>query len=222
MTPANGLTIATSPRKVEAVLRMLGVRRGARAVPVAIVVTLAMISTLSPRGACAAEAPREQPPPVRVLPASEILWPLLQLIPSPEVAFGDGRTTAALRWELTPLLYSFGLREPSSRVRAFFVPPPARFTGSFELVGSVEYAPGPPGVSDWVARLGARVTLPLVDRGEALALSLGTAAFLNDGDVRPSFDVGLLTLFGTCGIRATLSPELAGRQIIVTLVLRFF
>lgn len=189
---------------------------------IAIAAAFVIASILNPQAAGAVETPSAQQSSPRVLPASEILWPLLQLVPSPEITFGDGRVSGGLRWELSPFLYSFGLREPRTRVRAFFVPPSARFTGSLELVGSAEYAPGPPETSDWVGRLGVRVNVPLVDRGEALALSVGTAAFLNDGHVRPSFDMALLTLFGTCGVRATFSPELAGRQVIVTLALRFF
>jgi len=194
----------------------------ARALTIAVAVTVALTSTLYPRPTGAVETPPAQPHSPQVLPATEILWPLLQLIPSPQIAFGDGRAYVGLRWELTPLLYSFGLREPRTRARFSFIAPPARFTGSFEFTGAAEYAPGPPGSSAWISRLGVRATLPLVDRGEALALSIGSSAYLNDGHVRPSFDIGLLSLFGTCGVRATFSPELAGRQAIVTLALRFF
>jgi hypothetical protein len=157
-----------------------------------------------------------------VLPAIGLLWPLSQLIPSPEIAWGDGKAAAGARWELVPIHYSFGLRAPRTRFHAFFIPPPAYFTGSVEIVASPEYVPAPRDASGWIGRLGIRATLPLVDRGETLAISVGVSEYLNDGRPRTAFDVGLMTLFGTCGVRATISPGLAERQTIITLVLRFF
>src|SRR5262249_17835578 len=73
-------------------------------------------------------------------------WALPRFLPSPELAFGRQRslddaghvdrgvsTAFGLRWQLTPVLWSFGVHRRQSRWRFFVVDPFARQSGSLEL-----------------------------------------------------------------------------------------
>ena len=72
-------------------------------------------------------------------PELTLEWALWQLVPSPELAFGDGGALFGLRWQLTPLLYAFALDPRLSPWRAFIAEPIVRHGGSIELFLSPEY-----------------------------------------------------------------------------------
>jgi hypothetical protein len=159
-------------------------------------------------------------------------WALLQLVPSPEIAVGrletegpsgevDSSTRAAfgLRWQLTPLLWSFGVHPRQSRWRSFLVDPSARHSGSIELSASFEYIGGH--VDRLLARPGLRVYLPVAHKGEYLSVSLGTSIYDYDG-ARVAYDAGVYLLGGFVGLQVTVAPAHAPLGGIATLSLRCF
>lgn len=159
-------------------------------------------------------------------------WLLLQAIPSPELAFGRHRTITAtgavekdsspsfgLRWQLTPVLWSFGVHPSQSRWRTFVVDPIARHSGSLELSTSAEYIAGH--VDRLIVRPGLRAYLPLVQKGEYLSMSLGTSAYSYAG-LRVAYDVGAYFIGGLVGLQVTVAPTHAPLAAITTLSLRYF
>jgi hypothetical protein len=156
-----------------------------------------------------------------------LAWFIVQLIPSPEVAVGrvhtpDASTEAAfgLRWQVTPLLWSWGTNRHASRWRTFVVDPLARHAGSLELTGTVEYFFG--NVDRAIVRPGVRGYFPLVQRGEYLSMSLGTSTYAYDEKMRVAYDVGAYVLWGLFGVQATIAPENGPLTAIGTFRIRYF
>lgn len=162
-----------------------------------------------------------------------LLWMALQLIPSPEVAFGritrtdiEGKKSAevesafGLRWQLTPVLWSWGVHRRSSRLRWFVVDPLARNSGSIELDTTFEYLWGH--VDRMLVRPGVRATFPLVQRGEYLSFSIGTSTYVYDRTPRVAYDGGIYFLYGIFGVQATVAPAHDPLTTIATFRIRYF
>lgn len=169
----------------------------------------------------------------RVTPRPSLLWLALQLLPSPEVALGrqktigvDGAvdrgvsTTWGLRWQATPLLWSFGVHRAQPRWRTFVVDPIARHSGSIELSTSFEYVAGD--IDRVLVRPGIRTYLPVAQRGEYLSVSLGTSVYAFESALRVAYDVGAYTLGGLFGVQLTLAPTHAPLTAIGTFRIRYF
>jgi hypothetical protein len=165
-------------------------------------------------------------------PRPTLGWAILQLLPSPEIAVGRQRhidltgavdeslsTAFGLRWQVTPVLWSFGVHRSQSRWRYFVVDPFARVSGSLELSAAFEYIGGH--VDRLLARPGLRAYLPLAQKGEYLSMSLGTSVYSYEG-LRVAYDVGVYTLGGIVGLRVTVAPTHAPLAGIATLNLRYF
>lgn len=161
-----------------------------------------------------------------------IPWFVAQLVPSPQIAFGQTKHIAAdgsvdeqtrsafgLRWQVTPVLWSFGVHRKLSGWRFFIVDPLARQSGSIELSTSFEYIGGH--VDRLLARPGLRVYLPVAQRGEYLSVSLGTSAYAYDG-LRVAYDVGVYVLSGLFGVQLTAAPAHDPMAAIATLRFRYF
>jgi hypothetical protein len=151
------------------------------------------------------------------------IWTLAQLVPSPLLVIGQHHVGGGMRWQLTPLLYSFGIAERP--LRTFYVSPIARHSGAIELHGSPEWACcAADGSSSWLVRAGLRLYLPLVEHGEVLSWSLGGSYYRALGIEDGGFagDLGLYTLFGVVGLNLTVSPLLARREVMVSLNIRYF
>ncbi len=168
----------------------------------------------------------------RVTPYPTLGWALFQLVPSPELAIGRQRriaptgevdespTTAfGLRWQLTPVLWSFGVHRKQPRWRYFVVDPFARVSGSLELSTSIEYIGGH--VDRVLVRPGVRAYLPLAQKGEYLSMSLGTSVYSYEG-LRVAYDVGAYLLAGVLGFQVTVAPAHAPLAGIATINLRYF
>jgi len=150
-------------------------------------------------------------------------WLLTQLIPSPELAIGDEGGLFGLRWQLTPLLYSFGLDRRLSRFRAFVVEPLVRTSGSIELFFSPEYLALDTAFSRRFGfRGGVRAYFPVLEKGDYLSVSLGTAYARYDGRNAVSYQLGAYVLFGFLGFEQSFLPALDQARWISTLNLRFF
>lgn len=159
-------------------------------------------------------------------------WLLFQLLPSPELAFGKTkvidatgkvddsiRTAFGLRWQVTPLLWSFGVHHSQSRWRYFVVDPFARHSGSIELSTSFEWIGGH--YDGLIARPGVRVYLPVLEKGEKLSTSLGTSIYAADG-LRVAYDAGIYVLNGFLGLQVTVAPRHQPLATIATLRIRYF
>lgn len=150
-------------------------------------------------------------------------WFATQLIPSPELAIGDDGAAFGLRWQLVPLLYSFGIDRRLSPFRAFVVEPLVRTSGSIELFVSPEYL----AIDDEFARrfgyrVGVRAHFPLLERGDYLSFSLGTAYVRFAGREAASYQFGVYLLFGFLGLEQSFVPALSDARWIGTLNVRFF
>jgi hypothetical protein len=202
---------------------------------VLVLATLIAATTASP---ARCDAPPEPPlPPVRRSSAGlarrstatppgtglTFAWAATQLIPSPELAAGDGGALFGLRWQLTPFLYSFGIDRRLSPFRAFIVEPLVRTSGSIELFVSPEYL----ALDDAVARrfgfrVGVRAHFPVIERGDYLSISIGSAYVRFGERESASYQFGAYLLFGFLGIEQSFLPGLDEARWIGTLNVRFF
>ena len=152
------------------------------------------------------------------------LWILTQFIPSPEmVKTANIGLRFGMRWQVTPLLYSFGINRRLNPWRYFIAEPIVRQNGSLEwyltpewlnLTGRFE--------TNWLFRSGLRGYIPLYRYGEYLSASLSASYYNFNGLQGFSYEAGLYIFFGILGLQATYSPDLTGAVWIFTLRLRYF
>lgn len=188
-----------------------------------------LLAALTPTPPAWAEPSREEvtparatdPPPRFAYPRPTWVWALTQLAPSPVLRLGGEVIEPALRWQLTPLAYAFGLDPRVPRWRGWVVEPLARHAGSVELAVQPELAPG--ATHPWGARAWARLYLPLAERGEALSASVALGYQRTHTYDAPAVELGVYALFGVLGLQLShaLAPEHAGRTT-VALSVRYF
>lgn len=155
-------------------------------------------------------------PDVHMTPA----WLAAQLVPSPGVGWGPSKPHLVLGWQVTPVLYAFRLDPRLSPWRVMVVEPLVRQSGSVQIFVAPEYRSISTARFD--CRVGVRSTLPLLERGEVLSVSLGTA-LQQAADIRsPSFEFALHTLFGFVGLSVQYAPIDRLRQWTTALSLRVF
>lgn len=149
------------------------------------------------------------------------VWAAAQLIPSPLLVVGKQHVGGGVRWQLTPLLYSFGIAERPWRT--FLVSPIARHSGSIEVHVSPEWACCVGGErSSWLVRSGLRLYLPLLEHGEQLSWSLGGSYYRAAGGGGIAADLGLYTFNGMLGLNLSVSPALTRRELIAAFTIRVF
>jgi hypothetical protein len=163
--------------------------------------------------ASATEPKDRHPPPT-------LFWMLAQGIPSPEVGVGGQSPAAGLRWQLTPLLYSFGMYRKLSPWRTFVVEPLTRQSGSIELFVSPEFLSAT-ATNEWLVRTGVHATFPLLERGEKLALTLGAGACLG-AESSAEIEAGVSVFFGTFGLFVAYAPRVSLAPATVMLRIRWF
>jgi hypothetical protein len=150
-------------------------------------------------------------------------WFALQLVPSPEIASGNRGAHFGLRWQLTPVLYSFGIHRRLSPWRFFVVEPVVRQSGSLELFVSPEYLAIEPELRDrFLLRAGLRTYYPLVQRGEYVSISLGSSYFRVAGQDSVAYEAGVYVLYGVLGVRVDYAPGHDAARWIASLTFRFF
>jgi hypothetical protein len=149
------------------------------------------------------------------------LWVLAQLAPSPTLATGDDGVHAGLRWQVTPLLYAWGVHRRVSGWRSFVVEPFVRHVGSVELFASPEVYFGVH--PRWLVRPGVRAYLPVLTHGESLSVSFAASyqrVAAHDG---LALEVGAYALFGVVGVQLSYALGPASPvQALATLRLRYF
>jgi hypothetical protein len=125
-----------------------------------------------------------------------VSWLELQAVPSFVLTSRSGQTAFGFQWGATPLLYSFGMTRLISPWHSFIVEPPARFTGSLELFTTGQINTSKIGSSYFAGSVQLLGHIPLIERGEYLALNLGIARY-SYGDWSSNYAVlGVSTLFG--------------------------
>lgn len=198
--------------------RRLRVRAFARAAKFR-AVALATTTILLCRVARAEGEPAEHPHP---LPYPTLAWTAAQLVPSPEIADVAGVARGGLRWQLTPVLYSFGIHRGLSPWRFGVVEPNVRQSGSIEAFVSPEYLALGRGAGDWGLRSGVRAYFPVVERGDYLSFSLGVAHTLFEQRSAIAYEAGAYVLFGVVGVQLSYAPAGLPATTIATLRLRYF
>lgn len=158
----------------------------------------------------------------KIYPSS--LWISSQLIPSPElISIKDDGLRLGLRWQVTPLLYSFGINRKLNPWRFFVVEPLVRQNGSIELFFTPEWLNVTNKFkTNWLFRGGIRAYFPLYRRGEYLSGSLAASYYNFNGDQGVSYEAGIYLFFGILGFQVTYSPEMKTSPWIFTLRLRYF
>jgi len=152
-----------------------------------------------------------------------VTWLVTQLIPSPEIAIGDDGAAFGLRWQVVPFLYSFGIDSRLSPFRAFVVEPLVRTSGSLELFVAPEYLAIEKRLSDRFGfRAGIRAHFPVVEKGDYVSVSLGTAYVRFGGRESASYQFGAYLLFGFLGFEQSILPAFDEARFIGTFNVRWF
>jgi len=153
-----------------------------------------------------------------------LLWITSQLIPSPELmSVKNSNSRFGLRWQVTPLLFSFGINRKLNPWRFFVVEPLVRQNGSIELFFTPEWLNLTDDfTTNWLFRGGVRAYFPLYRRGEYLSGSVAASYYNFNGDQGVSYEAGIYLFFGILGFQATYSPEMKSSPWIFTLRLRYF
>jgi hypothetical protein len=154
--------------------------------------------------------------------APSLEWAIWQLVPSPQLGVGDG-ARFGLRWQVTPLLYSFATDARLSRWRWLVAEPIVRQSGSLELFASPEYLALDGGIgARFGVRGGLRAYFGLIGRGDNLSVSLGGSFFhFRDADGF-ALEAGAYVLFGGLGLVVTHAPTFDAAPWLLTLRLRYF
>jgi hypothetical protein len=161
----------------------------------------------------------------RTTPGPHVTWPWLatQLVPSPELSLGEAGAHFGMRWQVTPLLYSFGLYPGVNPWRFLVVEPIVRQSGSIELYVSPEYLAIAPRFRDrMMLRAGVRSYFPIVQHGDYLSVSMGSSWFRIGGQDGVAYEVGVYALFGVLGLQVDYAPGFERAAWIGTLRFRYF
>lgn len=153
-------------------------------------------------------------------PRATFPWFATQLIPSPELAYGTEGALFGMRWQLSPILYSFGMNRRLSPWRSFVVEPLTRQSGSIELVASPSFLPAAD--ASFALFVGPRATFPVLHRGEYLSVSVGSSLVRYGGETGVAYEAGVHVLFGVLGLVVTACPSFGPLSTITTIRIRYF
>ncbi len=150
-------------------------------------------------------------------------WGVAQLIPSPEWITLNNELKFGMRWQLTPVLYSFGMNRKLSPWRYFITDPFARQSGSVELFFTPEYLNISNNYKDrWLFRSGVRCYFPIWQKGEYSSLSFAMSYFNFNGITGISYEAGIYLFAGVIGFQTTYAPSFINSEWIFTIRLRYF
>lgn len=140
-------------------------------------------------------------------------WTLIQAVPSP-VFYHDGNGTDSrlqfgLRWNVSPVNYSFNANPLVSPVQFFKVNPVRRYGGSVELFVQPEWATGAyvnSGLGRFQLSAGTRFFIPAIESGEYLSFSLGGKYKIRKDKAGNaancySLELGTYTMLGIFGLQ---------------------
>ncbi len=124
------------------------------------------------------------------------VWLPLQLIPSVTLYNDAARSNFGFEWEVTPLLYSFGMNDQISPWYSFIVEPTARFVGSVEISLAGQVYTTKLGQSYFSSSGQVMGFIPLSERGEHFTLNLGLAGYRIGEETRVFKVIGVSSFFG--------------------------
>ncbi len=151
------------------------------------------------------------------------MWGVAQLIPSPEWILSSTGAKFGMRWQVTPLLFSFGINKKLSPWRYFLTDPLARQSGSAEIFFTPEYLNVENKFKDkWLFRGGLRFYIPLWQKGEYASFSLATSYYNFNGNKGISYEAGIYLFAGILGFQTTYSPNFTNSEWIFTIRLKYF
>ena len=151
------------------------------------------------------------------------MWGVAQLIPSPEWITTSGGSEFGMRWQVTPLLYSFGSNKKLSPWRYFISDPLARQSGSAELFFTPEFLDIEDKFKDkWLFRGGLRFYIPIWQKGEYSSISIASSYYNFNGTNGISYEAGVYLFAGILGFQTTYSPNFTNSEWIFTIRLRYF
>ncbi len=133
-------------------------------------------------------------------------WAILQTVPSLTWTAYPAQTHFALEWEVTPVLFSFGMTKLDPPWHFFIVNQPERFAGSLELNVSAQFYTSKIGTHRWGLSGQMLAHLPLVQKGEYLGLNAGVARYTIAGVPSNYVVAGFSTLFGFVHFNVKYSP----------------
>jgi len=140
-------------------------------------------------------------------------WTLIQTIPSVTWLNDrndiDNSLVFALRWQITPINFSFSTNKYVSPVQIIMVNPMRRYTGSVEIFLQPEWTMSSmtnSGYDRFGIGLGSRVNIPLKNMGEHLYMSIGGKYNFrkNDRESKEGYygaEAGVYALFGILGLQ---------------------
>ncbi|MBL1214193.1 MAG: hypothetical protein HND52_12610 [Ignavibacteriae bacterium] len=150
-------------------------------------------------------------------------WLLIQMIPSPEWVKNNDKFSFGMQWQITPLLYSFGINKNVNPWRSFIIDPVKRQSGSAEFFLSPEYLNLASSFKNkWLFRTGVRLYFPLWHRGEYLSYSISSSYFNFNGQNGISYEAGIYMFAGILGFQTTYSPAFKNSEWIFTFRIRYF
>lgn len=150
-------------------------------------------------------------------------WAALQTVPS--ITFFEDRNENnskfkfGLQWQVIPFSYSFNANKYVPKLNFFFIPPVKRYAGSFELFFQPEYITGEFKYTDlkkFMYKSGARVVLPVFQKGEYLSVSLG-AGYYNQRTTENNiidgitYEAAIYSFFGMLGLKFNYNQKAASR-----------
>jgi len=151
------------------------------------------------------------------------MWGVAQLIPSPEWITTNSSAKFGMRWQVTPLLYSFGINRKLSPWRYFMSDPLTRQSGSVEMFFTPEYLNVENKFKDkWLFRGGLRFYVPIWQKGEYASMSLAASYYNFNGNNGISYEAGVYLFAGILGFQTTYSPNFINSEWIFTIRLRYF
>jgi len=156
------------------------------------------------------------------------VWFATQLLPSPqlvvhETEHDETKVAFGAQWQVTPVLYSFGIHRSQNPWRTVVVEPIVRQSGSIEWHITPHYfSMGGSFSNRWGLRSGIRSYVPVVQRGDYLSLSFGVSMLRVQGGTSVVYEAGSHVLFGFVGLMVGYSPTPGARRLFTTLQLRFF
>lgn len=151
------------------------------------------------------------------------MWGVAQLIPSPEWISTNNEPSFGMRWQITPLLFSFGMNKKLSPWRYFLTDPLARQSGSVEIFFTPEYFSTKNELKDnWLFRSGLRVYIPIWQKGEYTSLSLASSYYNFNGNNGISYEAGIYLFAGIIGFQTTYMPNFRNSEWIFTIRFRYF
>jgi len=143
-----------------------------------------------------------------------ISWTLLQAVPSfgfvQDANSNDARIQLALKWNITPVNFSFTANKYVSPFQFFMINPVRRNTGSIEIFIQPELATASYSYNNFNKfglSTGTRLILPVSEMGENISASIGgkyNYRNLNSGEKYQSFGIeaGIYFIAGIVGFQA--------------------